>query len=352
MRNGARVVGVIAAVNASLLLGCTALQSLQGRPATANKPAASPKPTATPVAAASATPAPGAAITDRLNKIGSEMTTGIKDATDRMDERSAAPGRAIDAITPEQERAIGQAAAFNVIEKSGGLLLEEGLTRYVNQVANYVASKGERTEKGKDNVARVTARRFFVGVLDSESMNAYALPGGYILLTRGLLENLSCESDLAWVLGHEIAHVDAEHGLKALKLSVGGSAFLKEWTGSAGESSLENPVFFAKLAEKLADITYRVGLQAKDERVADTQGLALAIKAGYDSRAPKRVLDLLAVNTAKWTPFASHDGPAQRIQLLGTAIDQAPKGKLGLERFERECVARIDGVKRASLAAP
>lgn len=348
MNTRGRTTAVAVAVNALLLLGCTALQNLQAGTNTA-KPAS---PTPTPVAAASATPPPGAALAERINKVGSEVKTGFKDAGDRLDERGAAPQRAIDAITPAQERAIGQAAALGIIQQSGGLLLEEELVRYANQVANYVASNGERTEKGKDGVARIKARRFFVGVLDSDSMNAYALPGGYLLLTRGLLENLSCESDLAWVLGHEIAHVDAEHGLKALKLAVGGSVFLKEWTGTAGESSLDNPAFFAKLVDKLTDITYRAGLQAKDERFADAQGLQLAVKAGYDSHAPTRVLELLATNPAKWRPFASHDGPAQRVQLLGAALDSSPKGKLGLERFEKECIARIDGAKRAALASP
>lgn len=318
--------------------------------AKSNQPAS---PTATPVAAASATPAPpGAGLADRLNKIGSEMTAGLKDAGTRLEERSAAPSRAVDAITPAQERAIGQAAAFNIIQQSGGLVLEEGLLRYVNQVANAVASVGERTEKGKDGIPRIKARRFFVGVLDSDSMNAYALPGGYILVTRGLLENVSCESDLAWILGHEIAHVDAEHGLKALKLAVGGSAFIKEWTATSGESSLDNPEFFTKLVDKLTDITYRAGLQAKDERTADLQGLALSVKAGYDSRAPRRVLDLLATNPAKWKPFASHDSPAHRAQLLGEHMEDAPHGKLGLARFESECIARLDGVRHAGIASP
>jgi beta-barrel assembly-enhancing protease len=347
VKSPARAAALAVTVNASLLLGCTALQSLQGG-TQAKKPAASPTATAA-AATASPTAAPGAALTDRINKIGSEMNTGFKDAGKRLDDRSSAPARAIDAITPAQERAIGQAASFSIIQQSGGLVLEEGLVRYVNQLANYVASNGERTEKGKDGVARIKARRFFVGILDSESMNAYALPGGYLLVTRGLLENLSCESDLAWVLGHEIAHVDAEHGLKALKGVVGGSTFLKEWTGTTGESSLDNPAFFAKLVDKLTDITYKAGLQAKDERVADTTGLELSVKAGYDSAAPKRVLELLATNPAKWKPFASHDAPAARVQLLGPVLDKAPSGKLGLERFEKECIARIDGVKRAAI---
>ena len=164
------------------------------------------------------------------------------------------------------------------------------------------------------------------------------------------MENLSCESDLAWVLGHEIAHVDAEHGLKALKLTVGGSAFVNEWTGHAGESSLDNPAFFAKVVDKMSDITYKYGLQVKDERFADEHGLDLAVKAGYDSQGAQRTLEMLAANEGKAKRFASHDSPAERMKLLGEQLTKAPSGKLGVARFEAECIARIAGVKRASVA--
>src|SRR5205085_1175167 len=109
--------------------------------------------------------------------------------------------------------------------------------------------------KGKDGIARLNSRRFFVGVVNDDSMNAYALPGGYILLTRGLVENLSCESDLAWVLGHEISHVDNEDGLTALKGVVGSAAFGKELAHFGAQKSEEetasfkNPAFFAKVVD-------------------------------------------------------------------------------------------------------
>ena len=270
-----------------------------------------------------------------------------------------ASGNAIDAIGPDDERAIGQAAALNIIQQSGGLVLDHGLVAYVNAVANYVGLHGERAVTGKDGIARLKARRFFVGILDDDSMNAYALPGGYILVTRGLLENLSCEADLAWVLGHEIAHVDNEDGLKALKAAVGTTAFAKELVhfGAAAEpkeedadaskASFENPDFFAKVVDKLTSISFSLGLGRDDERQADALGLQYAIRAGYDAKAAKRVLDLLATFPSKRKVFKTHDEPPERLQLLTRKILDAPAGHLGITRFDRGAIQRLEAVRHA-----
>lgn len=354
-------------VNGALLLGCAAMQNLQtsafGTPTPAKGLTPTPAPTATPVAtvvaasstataSATATPA-SAAIGDRFTKMGDELTSGFKAAGDRIDERGEAPRKAIDAITAEQERAVGQAAAINIINQSGGLVLEEGLVRYVNGVANFVASKGARTVKSKDKgKARINARRFFVGILDSDDMNAFALPGGYILITRGLVENLSTESDLAWVLGHEIAHVDNEDGLGALKVAIGTKEFMTQWTGTSGDSRFDNPAFFEWIADKLANIVYKVGLDHEKELAADKQGLEYATRAGYDSRCAKRVLELLAVNSATAAPkfhlYSSHDPPARRLAILGDLVEKQPKGKLGFDRFDLGAIQRIEAAKNSS----
>lgn len=337
--------GVAAAVNAALLLGCTALQNLQGtntnKPAT---PAGSPTATATPI---------GAGIAKRVNEGFETAKSGTKA---RIGEESAiwaargkAAQNAIDAITPAQERAVGQAAALNIIQQSGGLVLEERLVQYVNGVANAVGSKGARKPSPNGNV-RLKARRFFVGILNDPGMNAYGLPGGYILLTRGLVENLTCESDLAWILGHEIAHVDNEDGLKALKLAVGGREFLSQLRGGGEkEATLDDEDFFARVADKMANITYAAGLDKDEELAADLLGLEYAMKSGYDSRAPKRVLELLATNAKKVRAFASHDTPQRRLEVLGARVEKQPNGKLGIERFDEGAVQRLEATK---LGAP
>ena len=339
-----RALALAVSANAAFLLGCAALQQIQSN-VTGNKPPASPTPVAGASPTATSTPI-GAALGDRLNKIGENVQGGVKDMAGKLDARQEAATKAIDAITPEQERAVGQAAAINIIQQSGGLVLEEGLTRYVNDLANFVASKGDRKGLRSDGSKRIKARRFFVGVLDSDEMNAFALPGGYILVTRGLVENLSCESDLAWVLGHEIAHIDSEDGLGALKKAIGLKGFMDS---SSGESKFDNPKFFEWIADKLANITYKIGLDKDKELAADKLGLAYAKDAGYDSQGAKRVLQLLAtMPQSKVRLFESHDPPARRLEYLGGAVDSQPKGKLGVERFDRNAIQRFEAVKAAS----
>ena len=84
-----------------------------------------------------------------------------------------------------------------------GEYLDPGLTEYINQVGRYVARNGDSPD-----------RRYMFAVLDADSPNAFACPGGYILLTRGVIESAQNEAELAAILGHESAHVGKQHGAK------------------------------------------------------------------------------------------------------------------------------------------
>lgn len=334
------------AANVALLLGCTALKTLQDA---TNRPSTSPTPTpvakSTTAAPAASPPGPTATPVSLLER-AREVNRA---AEGRTQARNDAREKAIDAITAAQERAVGQATAFNIITSRNGVLLEEGLVRYVNDVANIVASVGERTDeaKGKDKIARVKARRFFVGILNSDSMDAFSMPGGYILVSRGLLENLTSESDLAWVLGHEIAHIDNEDGLGAMKATI-------NFQIAAGkEPNLDDPAFFGIVADKLSEFLYRTGYDRALEAKADRRGLEYAVRAGYDPQGARRVLELLGVNTAnhKFTLLSSHDTPQRRLEALAADIDRAPKGKLGIERYDREAARRLEAAKASASPA-
>lgn len=282
---------------------------------------------------------------------------------------------AIALISPQDERAVGQASALKVIAESGGALLDGKLVAYVNEVGNSVAQQGKREalvpeprkqgETAKDPKseklhARTAARRFFFGVVDDPSWNAYSLPGGYIFVTRGLLENMGSESELAFVLAHEVAHVDHEHGLAAIKAQVGASAtasaFLKETnlTGSSGNGdiSFQSDKFFGAIAGKLAELLLKVGLEKSAERVADVDGLNHAIAAGYDAHGAERVLNLLALNPNSQRHYLrEHDTPEQRLQLLADAIAKARPGMVGMSRYEDGCVKNLENAVSQKIAA-
>jgi len=256
----------------------------------------------------------------------------------------------VDEISPQDERAEGQAASLQVIRQNGGLLLDERLVRYVNQVANVVGQHGQRIPGKRTGKPRTRARRFVVGILNDSSLNAFALPGGYLFVTRGLMERLTCEADLAWVLGHEEAHVDLEHGLAALKAEVGAAATLRE-LGIGDDTSFKSDSFFAKIAGKLAEIALKPHSE-EEEEAADSHGLDAAIAAGYDPAGARRVLQILDASGSQGG--GGHADPHTRFELLKARVE-AVKGTgrmIGAARYDREGAQRLEATLAASAPAP
>ena len=107
----------------------------------------------------------------------------------------------------EDEMRIGKQIAGNLLG-AVPLVKDETLQRYVNMVGSWVA-----LQSGRNDIPW----RF--GVLDTEDINAFAAPGGYVFITKGLYRQLNNEAELAGVLGHEIAHITKKHHLKVLKQS-------------------------------------------------------------------------------------------------------------------------------------
>lgn len=278
-------------------------------------------------------------------------------AGERVGKSMDAKSKAIDSISADDERAVGQAAAINVIANYGGLVLDEGLTQYVNEVGNLVAKQGKRRVLRGDGSARIKSRRVFVGVLNDSSLNAFSLPGGYILVTRGLLESLQSESDLAWILGHEIAHFDFEHGLLGLKTQMGAGAGLSELV-TGGAINLKDTGVFKKIADSLADTIVNRGWDKEAEVDADKWGLDYSTKAGYDGVAAARVLGVLASAEAadeaaaksagKTKPVdKSHASPKERYDVLKKLISSGAPAVAS--RYDEECLKRLEAYSVASL---
>ncbi|HEY9736770.1 MAG TPA: M48 family metalloprotease, partial [Trichocoleus sp.] len=112
------------------------------------------------------------------------------------------------ALTPQEEIVLGQQGGREVVQQFGGLYPDPALQSYVNEVGQQVV---------RSSVAGQSAYPFEFHLLnDPETVNAFALPGGQIFVTTGLLSRLTAESQLAGVLGHEVGHVIARHGSEHL----------------------------------------------------------------------------------------------------------------------------------------
>lgn len=186
------------------------------------------------------------------------------------------------------------------------------LQNYVNSVGMWVAQQTKR--KGLP---------WAFGVIDSEDINAFATPGGRVLVTHGLFMQLESEAELAGVLGHEIAHVVRKHHLNALKKNARFD-LLGDALQIAAEHNDANEQDKLDVLLNAGTQLYARGLDREDEYEADRIGVVYAARAGYD---PFSFLDILAtldsINPAS-SKLAlinkTHPSFSSRIEHLDLAI--------------------------------
>ena len=227
----------------------------------------------------------------------------------------------------DDEQEAGRDAA-SILLGASPVLDDAALNRYVNRVGRWVALHSDRPDLNW---------RF--AVLDDQDINAFAAPGGYVFITKGMLARLGSEAELAGVLGHEIAHVTEKHHLAAMRKQAG-----MKLVGIAASAAMEDQGYDSeKLAPlaKAAKNMYSRGLDRKDEYRADRLGVVLAARAGYDPYGLPAVLQTLdrmnPDSGALSLLIKTHPRPADRLQRL----DEAMLGRLdnltgsvgGRERF-------------------
>jgi predicted Zn-dependent protease len=203
-------------------------------------------------------------------------------------------------IGPEKESEIGFGIAAMVAGRYG-LVEDTALTRYVTMVGLTVAEQS----------ARPGGAVFRFGILDTDEVNAFAAPGGYVFVTRGTLELMESEAELAGVLAHEVAHVDETHVLDEIRRS------------SAVTAVREEAELSGELLDRLGEIGTSLlftGLSREDELEADSLGLLYAAASGYRPDGLTRFLERLDalsgedVAVREWT--ATHPPESARLAAL------------------------------------
>lgn len=231
-------------------------------------------------------------------------------------------------ITPEQEVALGLQAAPEMAQQFGGEDPDPQLQARVDQVGERLVSK---------SAAGQSPYKFDFHVLnDPETINAFALPGGQVFITEGLLKKLKTEGQLAGVLGHEMGHVVARHGAEHIakqQLTEGltGAAVLA--TYDPNDPSSRNSTAVAAMIGQLVNM--RFGRQ--DELEADRLGVRLSSETGYDPRSMIALMKILEESSQGNRPpefFSTHPNPENRIQRIQEAIrERYPNGvPAGLEQ--------------------
>ncbi len=207
------------------------------------------------------------------------------------------------------------------------LVKDAALQKYVNQVGRWVANQSERGD---------LPWRF--GVIETEDINAFAAPGGYVIVTKGLYRRLENEAQLAGVLAHEIAHVVRSHHLKIMQktqLLDLGADFLGKQLG-------KNEQLIQKIIGSGAEICAR-SLDKSAEFEADRMGVTLTVRSGYEPYGLPEVLQAIG-QTAKDDDgvsllFKTHPHPDDRLRQLdgaiGSRLDGIKDGKTLAKRFYR-----------------
>ena len=242
-------------------------------------------------------------------------------------------------VNEKEEIDIGRGLAGRMLG-AVALVDDANVQAYVNRVGRWIASQSERPD---------LPWRF--GVANAPNINAMAMPGGTILITRGLYDILDNEAQLAGVLGHEIAHVVKKHHISVMQKQRLVSAGANLAASRTGTNQLQGVLlnFFKNL--------FISGLDKESEYEADAVGVILAARAGYNAFGLAEVLHKLNARGASDPSvvdlFGSHPAPSDRLGKLGDLLTpRLPKLPAGIEPEITPVSARAAAPARGPAPAP
>jgi predicted Zn-dependent protease len=196
-------------------------------------------------------------------------------------------------VTEEEERQLGVRTRYGVVQ-------DKAVHRYVSLVGQALVQKSSRP-----NLA------FTFVVLDTDGVNAFATPGGYVHITRGALGLMKDEAELGGVLAHEINHITEKHTIKAMQKG--------KLVQMGAEETLKNPEVFGRFVDKTTELVL-AGFGRNEELEADREGMRLAMSLGYSSHGLaaflKRLTDRNTTSKEKQGLFASHPEMDERLMKL------------------------------------
>jgi len=211
------------------------------------------------------------------------------------------------------EIAIGQSVAVQAFSRFGPLVRNDALLRYVALVGNTVAYTSDRPDI-----------EYHFAVIQNDLPNAFSAPGGFIFVTTGTLRAAKDESELAGILGHEIAHVSQKHALKVIQRN--------KFLGSAAEAAAlidgRNPAQFTNIVDVATEYVLEKGFDRRLEYEADRLGVQFVYRAGYNPEGLQNFLMRLTSKSGPsgWTPFKTHGDPDDRARRLRVFVSQNMTG--------------------------
>ena len=220
---------------------------------------------------------------------------------------------AAEEITPEQEYYIGRAVAANLLTNYKLWNGSPALVSYLNKICGAITVNSPKPD---------VFNGYHVAILDTQEINAFATSGGHIFVSRGLINAASSEDALAGVIAHEVAHIQLQHSIKAIKnsritnaLLVTGAAAAQTAGAASGYDLRELTSVFSESVGEIVTTMVNNGYSQTQEFDADTTAMKLMAAAGYNPSGLVAMLrELARIQTGSSGGFnKTHPTPAQRI---------------------------------------
>jgi predicted Zn-dependent protease len=241
--------------------------------------------------------------------------------------------RMLSLVSESQEIEMGQAYSQQV-EATMAVYDDSELGSYVDQIGQELAAVSERPQLP-----------WSFKVIDDPTVNAFAVPGGFLYVTRGILTHFNSEAELAAVLGHEIGHVTARHSVEQISRAQLGGLLL-----GVGSILSEDVRRFGGLAQTGLGILF-LSYSRSDEHQADMLGVRYSLRKDYDPREAVEVHRMLGRQTElrggsgipNW--LSTHPSSVDRIDRIQAQVDTIPDARLARTHVRpSEYLQQLDGV--------
>jgi len=256
-----------------------------------------------------------AAVSQGVAAVGQATGTLTPEQAQAVAKTGEAFGKAMEQITPEQEYYVGRAVGATILQQYKPYN-NEAANLYLNQLGQTIAAASDRPE---------TFKGYHFLIMDSDEINAFAAPGGFIFVSRGMIRLCRNEDELAAVLAHEVGHVQLKHAIGAISNSRWTSAFTiltAEAGKNLGGQALKD--LTTAFEGSISDISKKLitsGYARSQERDADKVAVAIMPRLGYNPSALVSVLQNMSTKVKPEAGFGkTHPPPDDRIKDLRAMI--------------------------------
>jgi len=247
-------------------------------------------------------------------------------------------GCAVNPVTGDEELMIFPKKYDIALGKKYAPLIEKHMGGAVdsNSIQQYVESIGQKIAR----ISHLSEFDYHFTALEHDSINAFALPGGYVFITKGLLEKIQTEAQLAAILAHEVTHIVARDTSNALSKQIGMFALL---VGIASQQPSRGVFEAAIMVEQILALKY----SRDDERSADLEGMKYMVRAGYDPNGMVEVMQSLQ-DEQKIKPvefFSTHPSFPNRLAYIKRRMSIKKyisiRLKTGAEDYEKNVLEKL-----------